>query len=94
MSASNNTSYLAKRAVVLEGDEKKALALLQQMKTVQREKEDKRKAKNKLRQAQKSKLADKDEQIRAVKRKAEMKEIYRIQGMKAQSAAKRQKTAK
>lgn len=94
MSASNNTSYLSKRAVVLEGDEKKALALLQQMKTVQREKEDKRKAKNKLRQAQKSKLADKDEQIRAVKRKAEMKEIYRIQGMKAQSAAKRQKTAK
>ncbi|GAC94679.1 hypothetical protein PHSY_002252 [Pseudozyma hubeiensis SY62] len=94
MAASKSTSYLARRAVVLEGEEKKALALLQQMKTVQREKEDKRKAKNKEKQGEKMKLAQKDEEIRASKRKAEMKEIYRIQGMKAQSAAKRQKTGK
>lgn len=94
MQAAKKTSYLAKRAVVLEGDEKKALALLQQMKTVQREKEEKRKAKNNEKKAEKAKLAEKDEEIRAQKRKAEMKEIYRIQGMKAQSAAKRQKTGK
>lgn len=92
MQAAKSTSYLAKRAVVLEGEEKKALALLQQMKTVQREKEEKRKAKNNEKKAQNMKLAAKDEEIRAQKRKAEMKEIYRIQGMKAQSAAKRQKT--
>ncbi|CDU23536.1 probable BMS1-GTP-binding protein, required for distinct steps of 40S ribosome biogenesis [Sporisorium scitamineum] len=91
MAAAKSTSYLAKRAVVLEGDEKKALALLQQMKTVQREKEEKRKKKNKEKRG-KLKLASKDEEIRAQKRKAEMKEIYRVQGMKAQSAAKRQKT--
>ncbi|KAJ1018678.1 hypothetical protein NDA13_006367 [Ustilago tritici] len=92
MQATKGTSYLAKRAVVLEGDEKKALALLQQMKTVQREKEEKRKKKNNENKSEKAKLAAKDEEIRAQKRKAEMKEIYRIQGMKAQSAAKRQKT--
>ncbi len=90
----NGTSYLAKRAVVLEGEEKKALALLQQMKTVQREKEEKRKRKNLEKKGEKQKLAAKDEEIRAQKRKAEMKEIYRVQGMKAQSAAKRQKTGK
>ena len=92
MQAAKGTSYLAKRAVVLEADEKKALALLQQMKTVQREKEEKRKKKNNENKSEKAKLAAKDEEIRAQKRKAEMKEIYRIQGMKAQSAAKRQKT--
>lgn len=92
MQAAKNSTYLAKRAVVLEGEEKKALALLQQMKTVQREKEEKRRAKNNEKKSEKAKLAAKDEEIRAQKRKAEMKEIYRIQGMKAQSAAKRQKT--
>ncbi|TKY88387.1 hypothetical protein EX895_002739 [Sporisorium graminicola] len=92
MAGAKSTSYLAKRAVVLEGDEKKALALLQQMKTVQREKEEKRKRKGLEKKGEKMKLAMKDEEIRAQKRKAEMKEIYRIQGMKAQTAAKRQKT--
>ncbi|EST08152.1 Elongation factor, GTP-binding domain protein [Kalmanozyma brasiliensis GHG001] len=94
MQAAKSTSYLAKRAVVLEGEEKKALALLQQMKTVQREKDEKRKAKNNEKKGEKLKLAMKDEEHRAQKRKAEMKEIYRIQGMKAQTAAKRQKTGR
>jgi len=94
MQASGKTGYLAKRAVVLEGEEKKALALLQQMKTVQREKEQKRKSKRDEKKGEKQKLAAKDEEIRAQKRKAEMKEIYRVQGMKAQSAAKRQKRDK
>ncbi|SJX65229.1 probable BMS1-GTP-binding protein, required for distinct steps of 40S ribosome biogenesis [Sporisorium reilianum f. sp. reilianum] len=92
MARARATSYLAKRAVVLEGDEKKALALLQQMKTVQREKDEKRKRKNTEKKGEKMKLAQRDEEVRAQKRKAEMKEIYRIQGMKAQTAAKRQKT--
>lgn len=94
MKATGAKGYLAKRAVVLEADEKKALALLQQMKTVQREKEQKRKKKNLEKRQERIKVAEKDDEIRTQKRKAEMKEIYRVQGMKAQSAAKRQKTAK
>jgi ribosome biogenesis protein BMS1 len=94
MKATGSKGYLAKRAVVLEADEKKALALLQQMKTVQREKEQKRKKKNLEKRQERIKVAEKDDEIRTQKRKAEMKEIYRVQGMKAQSAAKRQKTAK
>lgn len=89
--SSGSKGYLAKRAVLLEGDEKKALALLQQMKTVQREKTEKRKQKRDEKKGEKQKLAAKEQEGRNQKRKAEMKEIYRVQGMKAQSAAKRQK---
>ncbi|PWZ01972.1 putative BMS1-GTP-binding protein required for distinct steps of 40S ribosome biogenesis [Testicularia cyperi] len=92
MGKATNESYLAKRAVVLEREEKKALTLLQQMKSVEREKEQKRRAKKQEQRAKQIKAASKDEEIKSNKRKAELKEIYRIQGIKAQSAAKKQKT--
>ncbi|KAN0066315.1 Glycoside hydrolase 2 (Mannanase, beta-galactosidase) [Thecaphora frezii] len=81
-------TYLQQRAVVLEADEKKAVALLQQMRTVQKEKVQKRREKQTERRATKAKEAEKQEAKRAEKRKAEMKEIYRAAGLKE---AKRQK---
>ncbi|PWN50183.1 DUF663-domain-containing protein [Violaceomyces palustris] len=88
MKAQKKKTYLQKRAVVLEGDEKKAVALLQQMRAVQKEKVQKRRDKQVERRESKEKLALKDEAIRAEKRKAEMKDIYRSQGLKQAKRAK------
>ncbi|EPQ27815.1 uncharacterized protein PFL1_04560 [Pseudozyma flocculosa PF-1] len=88
--AQGKPTYLQQRAVVLEADEKKAVALLQQMRTVQKEKVQKRRDKQTERRAVKAKEAEKQEERRAEKRKAEMKEIYRAAGLRD---AKRQKLA-
>ena len=88
--AQKKSTYLAKRAVVMEADEKRAVQLLQQMRTVQKEKVAKRREKQSERRAVKQKEGEKDEAIRAEKRKAEMKEVYRSMGQKE---AKRQKKA-
>ncbi|KAN0063818.1 hypothetical protein ACQY0O_003871 [Thecaphora frezii] len=69
------------RAAVLEADESKAVALLQQMRTEQKEKVQKRREKQTQRRTTKAKQAGKQEAKRAKKRKADMEEIYRAAGL-------------
>ncbi|WFD30975.1 Glycoside hydrolase 2 (Mannanase, beta-galactosidase) [Malassezia sp. CBS 17886] len=84
------TTYLQKRAVVMEKGERDTVALLQQMQSVQRAKQQKRTQKRAARQAERAKDASKKEEAGAEKHKERMKGIYRTQGLRE---AKKAKTA-
>ncbi|KAE8257756.1 hypothetical protein A4X13_0g2140 [Tilletia indica] len=88
MGKQGKKTYLQKRAVILEDDERAAMSLLQQMRAVQKEKAQKRSDKNAERLASRQKTMLKTDAAKAEKRKAEMKEHYRAAG---QREKKRQK---
>ncbi|KAK0539447.1 Glycoside hydrolase 2 (Mannanase, beta-galactosidase) [Tilletia horrida] len=88
MTKQGKKTYMQKRAVILEDDERAAMSLLQQMRAVQKEKAQKRSDKNAERLASRQKNMLKAEGVKAEKRKAEMKEQYRMAG---QREKKRQK---
>lgn len=81
-------TYLKQRAVVLSKEEKNVVSLLQQMRTVQKAKDVKRKEKKKeSREKRQHELAVQDENKKR-KRKEAMAEVYKVQG---QRQAKKQK---
>ncbi|KAE8200875.1 hypothetical protein CF336_g481 [Tilletia laevis] len=88
MGKQGKKTYLQKRAVILEDEERAAMSLLQQMRAVQKEKAQKRSDKNQERLAIRQKTILKTDAAKAEKRKAEMKEHYRAAG---QREKKRQK---
>ncbi|PWN36783.1 DUF663-domain-containing protein [Meira miltonrushii] len=88
MSKQNKEGYLKQRAVVMDKQEKEAVALLQAMKTVQKARQTKRdESKRVQREKYSAKQAD-AEAHKAQKRKEMMADVYRVQGQKQ---AKRQK---
>lgn len=88
LSKQSKDNYLKQRAVVMSKDEKNVVTLLQQMRTVQKAKEVKRKEKKQeSREKRKEALAEIDEGKKR-KRKEAMAEVYKIKG---QQAAKKQK---
>ncbi|WFD06512.1 Glycoside hydrolase 2 (Mannanase, beta-galactosidase) [Malassezia vespertilionis] len=86
------TTYLQKRAVVMEKDERNTVALLQQMQAVQHAKQQKRLQKNQERRAEKTKEAMKTAAMDAQKQKERMKTVYKAQGQRAERASKKAKT--
>ncbi|WFD19051.1 Glycoside hydrolase 2 (Mannanase, beta-galactosidase) [Malassezia caprae] len=86
--AQRKPTYLQKRAVVMEKDEREAVALLQQMQAVQRAKQEKRQQKRQERLEEKNKTLAKQEAVDAQKHKERMKDIYRVQGQRAAKKAK------
>ncbi|KDN52081.1 DUF663-domain-containing protein [Tilletiaria anomala UBC 951] len=81
-------TYLQKRAVVMEKEERQAVSLLQQMQAVQKVKLDKRRAKQAEKRLEKQKDAQKD----AEKKSDRLKELKKIGSRKqGQQEAKRQK---
>ncbi|KAG8885042.1 Glycoside hydrolase 2 (Mannanase, beta-galactosidase) [Tulasnella sp. 332] len=87
LATSTGKSYLEKRAVVLEPEEKKAIEIMQQMRTLRKEqlllrKKTKSEAHNKY-----LKKVAQEEEIKGEKRKAEKKEYMRQAGKKAKREA-------
>ena len=81
------TTYLQKRAVVLEPEEKRALTLLQQMRALNKDKMARRHEKQEVRRGEHRKKAAKDETKKAEKRREERKERMRELGMKQKREA-------
>ncbi|KAK2465720.1 hypothetical protein APHAL10511_002264 [Amanita phalloides] len=76
-------TYLQKRAVVMEPEEKKALALLQQMWALRKDKVIRRKEKKVEKAAEKAKKMEREEKKKGEKEKERKKEVMRIIGQKA-----------
>ncbi|CAG8573334.1 14655_t:CDS:2 [Acaulospora colombiana] len=75
-------TYLQKRAVVLEPEEKRALILLQQMRALEKEKTTKRRAKQEERRTAHRKVIAKEEEKKGEKQKEQRKEYMRLAGQK------------
>ncbi|KAI0031182.1 hypothetical protein K488DRAFT_52625 [Vararia minispora EC-137] len=82
MKPQKRQTYLQKRAVVMEPEEKKALAVMQQIRAVRKEQVRKRKEKQGERREKKRKEAEKVEGRKEEKRREEKKESMRLAGIK------------
>ena len=80
-------TYLQKRAVVLEPEEKQALTLLQQMRALDKEKTAKRKGKQEERRSEHRKSVAKAEDRKGEKQKEQRKEYMRAAGQKQKREA-------
>ncbi|BGP21794.1 Glycoside hydrolase 2 (Mannanase, beta-galactosidase) [Rhodotorula toruloides] len=75
-----NKTYLQKRAVVMEPDEKKALSLLQQIQAISRDKDAKRKEAKQARKVERAKKLAKSDEKRGEREKKEKQEFFAAQG--------------
>ncbi|KAI9315305.1 hypothetical protein BX666DRAFT_1961353 [Dichotomocladium elegans] len=80
-------SYLAKRAVVLEPEEKKVYTMIQQLNSLRKDKERKRKAKDLERREENLKKKAKLEDVRTQKEKERRKEHFRNEQRKASKSS-------
>ncbi|KAF8595216.1 DUF663-domain-containing protein [Ceratobasidium sp. AG-I] len=80
-------TYMQKRAVVLEPEERKALSVLQQIRAVRKDQVVRRRDKQNERKAAHRKKVDADESKKTDKRKEDRKEYMRIAGQKAKRAS-------
>lgn len=87
MKAQHRQTYLQKRAVVLEPEEKKAIALMQQIRALRKDQVSRRREKQDERKAVHRKKVEKEEARRSEKKKEERKEYMRAAGMKSKRAA-------
>ncbi|KAI0074040.1 DUF663-domain-containing protein [Panus rudis PR-1116 ss-1] len=88
--AQHKQTYLQKRAVVLEPEEKKAIALLQQMRALRKDQVARRKEKKQEKKEAHRKKVEKEEAKKAEKDKEKRKEIMRIAGMKSKREAEKE----
>ena len=75
-------TYLAKRAVVLGGEERRARDLLQKLATMRREKVEKRVAKKKERSREHAKVVEKNMEMKRARERRERDEYWRKEGRK------------
>ena len=87
MKAQKNQTYLQKRAVVMEPEEKKALALMQQIRALRKDQVARRHEKKEEKKAERAKKLEKEEAKRSEKEKEKKKEIMRIAGQKSKREA-------
>ncbi|KAL0960817.1 hypothetical protein HGRIS_005836 [Hohenbuehelia grisea] len=87
MKSQNRPTYLQKRAVVMEPEEKKAIALLQQIRALRKDQVSRRKEKKNERKEAHRKKVEKEEAKRTEKDKEKKKEYMRIQGQKSKREA-------
>jgi ribosome biogenesis protein BMS1 len=90
MKPQKRTTYLQKRAVLLEPEEKKALAVMQQMQALRKEAIARRREKKHERAETRKKRLEKDEQKKSEKKKEERKEHMRIAGIKNKRETERE----
>jgi ribosome biogenesis protein BMS1 len=83
-------SYVSKRAVVMEADEKKKYTFVQAINTIRNEKRAKRKEKNSERRLEKSKETAKKEEKLEAARKARKRQQHRTEG-KIEAARERKR---
>ena len=82
MKAQSSKTYMQQRAVVMEPDEKKAVALLQQIKALRKDQVARRKEKQNERKEVHRKKVAKEEAVKGGKDKEKRKEIMRVAGIK------------
>jgi len=75
-------TYLQKRAVVMEPEEKKALALMQQIRALRKDQVARRKEKKVEKKIERTKKVEKEAAMKDEKEKERKKDIMRIVGMK------------
>jgi ribosome biogenesis protein BMS1 len=80
-------TYLQKRAVVLEPEEKKAVALLQQMRALRKDQVQRRKEKKGERKVEHQKKVDREDAKAAEKAKVKKKDYMRAAGLKSKRDA-------
>lgn len=83
MRKQKSQTYLQKRAVVMEPEERKAVALLQQMRALRKDKVAKRKEKKEERKVERRKKLEKEETRRDERDKEKKKEVMRMVGVKS-----------
>lgn len=82
MKAQSKKTYMQQRAVVMEPEEKRAIALLQQIKALRKDQIAKRKEKQNARKEVHRKKIAKEERLKGEKEKEKRKDIMRVTGMK------------
>ncbi|KAF8802091.1 GTP binding protein [Phlegmacium glaucopus] len=87
MRAQKNQTYLQKRAVVMEPEEKKAVALMQQIRALRKDQVARRKEKKNEKWAERHKRLEKEEMKQSEKDKERKKEVMRIAGQKSKREA-------
>ena len=87
MKPQHRQTYMQKRAVVLEPEEKKAIALLQQIRALRKDQVAKRKVKQSERKDIHRKKVEKEEAKKSEKEKAKRKEYMRVAGQKSKREA-------
>ena len=100
MKPQRKKTYLQKRAVILEPEERKAITTLQQMRALRKDQLIRRKAKQDERKVVHKKRVEKEEAKKTDKKKEDRKEYMRLAGLKSKRditleegrASKRQRT--
>jgi ribosome biogenesis protein BMS1 len=87
MVAQRKETYMQKRAVVMEPDEKKAVALLQQIRALRKDQVVRRKAKKDEKKAVRQKKMQKEEALKSEKEKERRKDYMRVAGQKSKRDA-------
>ena len=90
MKAQNRQTYLQNRAVVLEPEEKKAIALLQQIRALRKDQVTRRKEKQNERKAVHREKVAKEEAKKGEKEKEKRKGYMRTAGMKSKREAEKE----
>jgi len=90
MKPQKRKTYLQKRAVLLEPEEKRALAVMQQMRALRKGAIARRREKKQERTEVRKKRLEKDEQKKGEKKREERKEKMRIAGIKSKREAERE----
>ena len=83
MKAQHRVTYMQKRAVVMEPEEKKAMALLQQVRALRKDQVARRREKQEERRAVRRKKVEKEEAKKGEKDKEKRKEYMRAAGLKS-----------
>ena len=83
MKAQHRATYMQKRAVVMEPEERKAIALLQQVRALRKDQAARRREKQEERRAIHRKKVEKEEAKKSEKEKEKRKEYMRAAGMKS-----------
>ncbi|TFK48648.1 DUF663-domain-containing protein [Heliocybe sulcata] len=90
MKPQQKQTYMQKRAVVMEPEEKKAVALLQQIRALRKDQVQRRKEKQHERKEVRRKKAEKEEKGREEKDREKRKEVMRVAGIKSKREAERE----
>jgi ribosome biogenesis protein BMS1 len=80
-------TYMQKRAVVMEPEERKAVALLQQIRALRKDQVARRKEKKNEKKVAHQKKAEKEEERKSEKVKERKKEVMRVTGRKSKREA-------
>ncbi|KAF8969023.1 GTP binding protein [Flammula alnicola] len=90
MQAQKHETYLQKRAVVMEPEEKKALALMQQIRALRKDQVARRHEKKKEKKAERAKKLEKEDAKKSEREKERKKDVMRIAGQKSKREAELQ----